>query len=140
MLNSLITRICLAAILGLLCVPARPGLAQDKPTPRATGDQAAAKPFKGRLPTYFAQVVTSAQRTEIYSVQSRHAQSLERLRKQLKQLTAERDMEVWNVLTDIQQDEVTSLREAARKRREARALESKGVTRPADGSPAPPSS
>lgn len=104
-------------------------VAQDEPT-KPAGERA----FKGRLPAYFSQVVDTAQRKEIYSIQLRYVQSIERLKEQLKQLTNDRDDEVWNVLSDLQKAEVTSLREAARRRREARAQDPKpaspGPSRP----------
>ena len=110
-------------------------IAQDGEDRAAPADQQQAKPARGRLPAYFSQVVTTEQKEEIYSIQARYAEPIEQLKKQLKEMTDRRDVEVTKVLSAEQQQIVKALREAARKRREA-----KGTVKPGDGPAGKPGS
>jgi hypothetical protein len=76
---------------------------------------------RGRLPMYFAKVVSSAQREEIYEIQSRYAEEIEQLQQQLKDLIAKRDAEVDGVLSPEQMEEVQAMRrERAAQRKSSR--------------------
>ena len=74
---------------------------------------------RGRLPNFYAQVVSGDQREKIYAIQKQHAPEIDKLRKQLQELIAKRDAEMRNLLTEEQQARVDGLAEEARKRREA---------------------
>jgi hypothetical protein len=140
MLKSLRTRGLLSALLLVLLLLPGLAIAQDREDRAAPADQKQAKPARGRLPAYFSQVVTVEQREEIYSIQARHAGPIEQLKKQLKEMTDRRDMEVTRVLSAEQRQKVNALREAARKRREARAAEPRGTVKPGDGPAGKPGS
>lgn len=110
--------------LGLLLVGAvllaSPALGQQA----ASGDSAekapAVKKVSGRLPTYFAAVVSQKQREAIYKLQADYEAQLEKLQAQLDALMVDRDREIDAVLSDEQLAEVTKKREEAKKRREER--------------------
>ncbi len=72
---------------------------------------------RGRLPRYYAKVVTSKQREEIYAIQARYQGEIARLQAEIDKLTEKRDEEVSAVLTDAQREEVAKRREEASKRR-----------------------
>jgi hypothetical protein len=65
---------------------------------------------RGRLPMYFAKVVSSEQREEIYEIQARYADQIEKLQEQLNELIAKRDAEVDGVLSAEQLEEVETMR------------------------------
>ncbi len=66
--------------------------------------------FKGRLPAYYAAVVSEEQRATIYKLQEEYHNKLEALKKQhakeIKELDAEEDEAIENVLTDEQKEKV----------------------------------
>jgi len=92
--------------------------AQERPASEE-GDAAAPQPRRprGRLPTYFARVVTAQQREKIYDLQSQYQEQLDTLLEQVRKLEQQRDMEVFDVLTPEQQQQVTAWTEEARQRR-----------------------
>ena len=128
------------ALLGALLLLSGLAIAQDREERAVPADQKQAEQARGRLPAYFSKVVTVEQREQIYSIQARYAGSIEQLKKQLKELTDRRDQEVTDVLSKEQQQKVNAFREAARKRREARASENMGTVRPGDGPTGKPGS
>jgi len=97
-------------------IPVEPTGAQDEAKPAAT--KKVAKKPRGRLPNYYAKVVDQTQRKEIYAVQAKYTEEIGVLRKQIEELTAKRDAEVREVLTEEQRKEVDALSEAARKKAE----------------------
>ena len=74
---------------------------------------------RGRLPTYFAKVVNTSQREEIYAIQSRYAEQIEKLQQELQELLKERDAEVDAVLSPEQMAEVLKLRRESEARRKS---------------------
>ena len=84
--------------------------------PKASSTQTVKK-FRGRLPMYYGKVVSDKQRTEIYGIQEKYSQQIIKLQEELEALTAKRDAEVEQVLTDEQRAEVTKLKEARTARR-----------------------
>ena len=78
-----------------------------------------AKP-RGRLPSYFARVVTEKQREEIYGIQTAYAEQLDKLREQIVQLESKRDKEVDQVLSAEQLAQVKELRDQAKAKRAER--------------------
>ncbi|MFP6752726.1 MAG: hypothetical protein VB855_13685 [Pirellulaceae bacterium] len=140
MLKSLRTRGPLSALLLVVLVLSGLAIAQDEEDRPVTTDQKQAKPIRGRLPAYFSQLVTVEQREEIYSIQARFAEPIAELKKQLKEITDRRDRDVMEVLSAEQQQKLNALKDAARKRREARAAENKGTVKPGDGPAGKPGS
>ena len=140
MLKSLRNRYPLSGLVVALRVLSSLVFAQEGTERAVPADKPQVKTARGRLPAYFSQVVTAEQREEIYSIQARFAEPIESLKKELKELTDRRDQEVTDVLSKEQQQKVNALKEAARKRREARAAESRGTVKPGDGPAGKPGS
>jgi hypothetical protein len=92
------------------------GAAQEVPSKKA----------KGRLPPYYAGVVSDQQRQAIYAIQEKYGAQIAALQEQLAALTRQRDAEIEGVLTAEQRAKVRELQEAAAAKRK------KGS---ADGSP-----
>lgn len=101
------------------------GLAQQAPEKKA-GDAtkpaagAAAKPRakpRGRLPAYYARVVSGDQRDKIYAIQQSYEAKIADLQAQLKALTDKRDAEVAAVLTADQKAKVDQLAADAKSKR-----------------------
>jgi hypothetical protein len=116
---ALISLPLLVALLATATVAQEPPKQPDDP---ATAAQVERKKPRGRLPTYFAKVVNTSQREEIYEIQSRYVEQIEKLQQQLKELVAKRDAEVDGVLSTEQMAEVMKLR----REREARRKSSDG--------------
>jgi hypothetical protein len=71
----------------------------------------------GRLPAYFADVVDEGQRKQIYSIQEEFTPRLDALRKQLEQLTTERDAKIDALLKPEQKAKIQAKREEAAAKR-----------------------
>ena len=140
MWKSLRTRYKLSGLFVALLVLSSLAIAQEETEPAVPAEKPQVKTARGRLPAYFSQVVSPVQREEIYSIQARFAEPIERLRKELKELMDRRDQEVSGVLSEEQQQKIHALLEAARKRREARAAESRETVKPGDGPTGKPGS
>ena len=98
-------------------VPLAAGPPGDKPA--TEGDQPAPeKPAKrrGRLPAYFAKIVTPKQREEIYLIQEEFAPQIEDLVLQLQTKIAERDATILGVLSPDQVKQIHQLKATARDR------------------------
>ena len=114
--------------------PTKPATPSATPQTRSTPTSAlpekqVVSPFRGRLPAYFAAVVSRKQRSKIYAVQAQYNQKLTALRMQITQLLAERDREVDSVLTPEQLSEVNGKRKAAAERRKSRRSDALGSTK-----------
>ena len=81
---------------------------QDKPAAKKE-----AKTPKGRLPPYYADVVTEEQRTTIYGIQAKHQKAIDALKAQLAAATKTQDEEIEAVLTAEQKTKVEAARTAA---------------------------
>ena len=88
--------------------------------PTLVGQEKAKKKAKGRLPAYYAQVVTEKQRDEIYSIQKRYSDQLDVLQAQLKSLQEQRDTEIEGILSAEQKEKLNTLRAAAAGKRKAK--------------------
>lgn len=82
-----------------------------------------AKP-RGRLPNYFAAVVSQSQREQVYAIQARYAKQIDDLQRQIDELEATRDKEVDGVLTPEQLEKVNAKRAEAKAKRAARSKKS----------------
>jgi len=115
-----------AMLLGLLGTLETTGFAQRTDPAPATTKRKVRK-SRGRLPAYFAKVVTRQQRKDIYSIQAKYKMEIAKLRKQLMQLIAARDQDVSEVLTAEQLKKVNDLKTAARAKRRKRKSAKKGA-------------
>jgi hypothetical protein len=115
--------VCLA--LGVLL--AASGVAQEAPSKKA----------KGRLPPYYAGVVSDQQRQAIYAIQEKYAAQIAALQEQLAALARQRDMEIEGVLTAEQRAKVRELQEAAAAKRKKGAADSGA---PGESDPSAPAS
>ena len=69
-------------------------------------------PQKGRLPAFFADFVSAAQRAEIYAIQADYYPQIEELQKTLAELRTQRDQEIDHVLTRTQLSKINRKRAA----------------------------
>lgn len=83
------------------------GAAQETPSKKA----------KGRLPPYYAGVVSDQQRQTIYAIQEKYGAQITALQEQISALTRQRDAEIEGVLTPEQRAKVRELQEAAAAKR-----------------------
>jgi len=84
------------------------------------GQEAKEKKAKGKLPAYYADVVTETQRQKIYAIQDKYAKQISDLQSQLNAVTAQRDMEIETLLNPEQKEKVKKARdEAAAKKKKA---------------------
>ena len=91
--------------------------AAEQPAAAAKTDANAAKKPKGRLPAYYGKVVTDKQREQIYEIQGKFHEQIAKLQEQLNALTAKRDAEIEQVLTDDQRTEIARLKAERKARR-----------------------
>ena len=116
-------------LLALVASSGRPTLGQRG---AGGGDTTAKKRKKarGRLPAYYAKVVTADQRKEIYSIQAKYNLEIGKLRQQLMKLIKDRNRDVEEVLSTDQLQKVKTMRAAAKaKRKKRRAPRGAGTTR-----------
>ena len=102
--------------------PASPSVApQTGDTPKSPpSEKRVSQPPRGRLPAYFAALVSQTQRGKIYAVQAQYNQKVSTLRMQITQLLAERDRDVDGVLSPEQLSKVNEKRKVAAVRRKSR--------------------
>src|SRR5687767_10308067 len=88
-----------------------PAAAQARKAPAEKQAEVKKEPAKprGRLPAYYAQVVTPQQREKIYTIQQTYAEQIEALQTQLKELQAKLAAECKAVLTADQLKKVEEL-------------------------------
>ncbi len=113
-----------ALALALLVAPAGaqgPGKATATPAASKAGVKTVKKRRKprGRLPAYYSRVVTAKQRDEIYSIQARYNEQIQKLQQQLETLVAQRNADVEKVLSAEQRAEVEQLRARRKAKRAA---------------------
>jgi len=112
--------IVVAILVALLATNRSSSTAQEKEK-KDTAPAARLHKHRGRLPNFYAKIVTPDQREQIYKVQSRYQSQIEALRKQLREAVAKRNAEIRELLTPEQQkrlDEIVAkARKAARNRR-----------------------
>jgi hypothetical protein len=89
-------------------------------SPLSIGQEGKDKKAKGRLPTYYADIVTDAQRQEIYTIQEKYAKKIADVQAELDAITSKRDAEIESVLNAEQKRELKKARdEAAAKKKKA---------------------
>jgi flagellar basal body-associated protein FliL len=93
-------------------------IGQEKPAAK----KEEAKP-KGRLPAYYSDVVTEAQRTTIYSIQAKYEKELKALNEQLAATIKKQNDEIAAVLSDEQKAKVEAARTAANDKKKKKAAD-----------------
>jgi predicted house-cleaning noncanonical NTP pyrophosphatase (MazG superfamily) len=83
----------------------------------APAETTSAKKTVRRLPPYYGKVVTDKQREAIYAIQAKFNDEIAKLQAQLESLTAKRDAEIAQTLTDEQREEITRLKSERKTRR-----------------------
>jgi 2-oxoglutarate dehydrogenase E2 component (dihydrolipoamide succinyltransferase) len=91
--------------------PAVAPAAAEKPASAAPASTA--RKSRGRLPAYFATLVSAEQRQKIYDIQLTYTEKLAALDRQMAELRAKQSEEVDAVLTADQLVQIKKLREAA---------------------------
>ena len=87
------------------------------------------KKITGRLPNGYANVVTNAQRDDIYKIQKEYAEVIERLKLRIQMLESERNKKIDALLTEEQVEKVKrSQKERSATRRSNAAEKSPGET------------
>lgn len=100
-----------------------------------SGQEAKDKKAKGRLPPYYTDIVTEEQRTQIYSIQEKHAKRINALREQLEAAEKQQDEEIEGVLTPEQKKKLQEARDEAAAKKKKKADDKKaaeGDTKAAD--------
>ena len=97
---------------------AQPGAESDKPAASGSAEKGKKRTEpKGRLPTYFGEVVDAQQRERIYEIQARYNAEIKKMQEQMHELETTRDKEVQSVLTAEQHAKVAQLQETAKTKR-----------------------
>ena len=116
----------IAVVLVLLLafvLTAAPGRGADEAAPAKAAAKTekvekARKQPRGRLPAYYATLVSAEQREKIYEIQARHAEKINALKTELAAAVKAQDDEVEAVLTPEQKEKLSQiLAEAAAKRK-----------------------
>jgi len=107
---------------------------QGDPRPKKAAAKKAKKP-RGRLPSYYRQVVDEKQRETIYKIQAEYAPKIAALKAELNALIKQRNDEVAGVLTPEQLKKVEELK-AAKKKPRRKSPAKTPTTRPAAHKPA----
>jgi len=111
MRETILRKVLLAAVVALSA-----GLAIGT---SSIGQEAKDKKAKGRLPPYYADIVTETQKTQIYAVQDKYARQIADLQSQLDAVQKQRDTEIESLLNAEQKDRLKRAREDAPRKRKA---------------------
>jgi hypothetical protein len=96
-------------------------------SPLSIGQEAKEKKVKGKLPAYFADIVTDSQRQQIYSVQEKYSKQIADLNSQLETVTKQRDSEIESLLNADQKEKLKKAREEGAAKKKKAAEEKKGA-------------
>src|SRR3954454_13877687 len=77
------------------------------------GQESKQKKAKGRVPAFYADVVTETQRQQIYAIQDKYARQISDLQAQLDAVSRQRDTEIESLLNAEQKDKVKKARDEA---------------------------
>jgi Spy/CpxP family protein refolding chaperone len=91
--------------------------AQDDPSSRAEP--------RGRLPSYYAQVITPQQKEQVYQAQAEYEQQIDALEAKIEALEKKRDDAVRALLTAEQRKQVDQLAAVAKAKRDERKAKEK---------------
>lgn len=111
-------------------------------SPVADPPGGAAKPERatprGRLPAHYKEIVTGAQRDKIYAIQAKYEAEIRKVEEALLALVKQRNMEIEQVLSPEQRQQLTKALEEARARTAARAAAREKEAKAAAAKPATP--
>ena len=79
--------------------------------------------FRGRLPAHYGDIVSEAQRLQIYAVQEKYFKQIDELKDKLALLEAQRDREIENVLSPEQKTRLKKVVDAAAALRKKKAAD-----------------
>jgi hypothetical protein len=122
--------ICAVAVpvIGMLVLNSPLSIGQDK-AKKAETTEKTTKP-KGRLPAYFADVVSADQKEKIYAIQAKYADQIKELNEQLEAVGKKQDDEIDAVLSAEQKAKVDAARaEAAAKKKKNADAKKKAETK-----------
>lgn len=112
MFDSLWRKVALCAllvpVLGLLVVSSPLSIGQDKAKKAEKTEKT-----KGRLPAYFADVVSEDQKAKIYAIQEKYADQIKELNAQLAAVAKKQNDEIDAVLTAEQKGKIDAARAEA---------------------------
>ena len=101
------------------------------------GQEAKETKFRGRLPAHYGDIVSEAQRVQIYAVQEKYAKQIDELKDKLTLLEAQRDREIENVLSAEQKARLKKVQDAAAAQKRKKAADAKAAEEgKANGPPA----
>ncbi len=133
--GSLVKKVLLVGVVlsvaGLLLSSSPLSIGQEKKAEKSSESKPEKKAAKGKLPTYYADVVSGEQREKIYAIQAKYDDQVKQLNAQLAALAKKINDEIEGVLTAEQLEKVKAAREAsvaAKKKKAAdkKAKEAKG--------------
>lgn len=116
----LVLAVCLPLVASMfLAAPSTEG--QEK----AAGQKKEAKAPRGRLPAYYADVVTGAQREKIYAVQERYSAELLDLNQQIADLLKQQREEIEALLSPEQKAQIEKIAAEAVQKKKKKAADKK---------------
>jgi hypothetical protein len=128
-----VTVLCVVLSAAALVLSSSPlSIGQEKKAEKAPKtEKTEKKAAKGRLPPYYADIVSGEQREKIYAIQAKYDDQVKELNAQLAALAKKINDEIEEVLTDEQKEKVKAAREAAvaakkKKAADKKAKEAKG--------------
>jgi len=83
--------------------------------------------FRGRLPAHYGDIVSEAQRLQIYAVQEKYAKQIDDLKDKLTLLETQRDREIENVLSADQKARLKKVVDAAAAQKRKKAADAKAA-------------
>jgi Spy/CpxP family protein refolding chaperone len=94
------------------------------------------KKAKGRLPAYYADIVTEEQRDKIYAIQAKHQAKIEELNAALTAANKARDAEIESVLTPEQKIKLKAAKDEAAAKKKKNAADKKAAEEGKKAAPA----
>ena len=96
-------------------------------SPLLVGQEAKEKKAKGKLPAYYADIITESQRQKIYSLQDKYSKQIADLNSQLESVTKQRDSEIEDLLSAEQKEKLKKARDEGAAKKKKAAEEKKGA-------------
>jgi hypothetical protein len=93
--------------------------------------------FKGRLPAYYADIVTDQQKAMIYTIQAKYQAKIAALNEELEAVAKQQSKEIEDVLTPEQKKMLKSAQEAGAAKRKKSAEDKKAAEAAKAAAPAP---
>jgi hypothetical protein len=87
------------------------------------GQESKETKFRGRLPAHYGDLVSEAQRLQIYAVQEKYSKQIDELKTKLELLESQRDREIENVLSAEQKARLKKVQDQAAAQRKKKATE-----------------